>query len=261
MQLSWCFQRIQRFSRGTALRMRVALVDDSHRGSHQSLTQYGRHFQRSSIAQSVTMNPAMTNPNMIVVDVPIPREVLANYASRSSYVLGGIQMGMGVVLLIVNIFIIATFGAYFSTGRSVSEFGGCVLFLITGVCGIATGSTKTSCSITGFMVMSIISSVFATIGFVLSIVAAVQFDNINENRQLVRHREAIVAVVIACIIVYFVESVASIWSAVICGKNVCCGQRSNGAIVHQILTTTREPIQAGESNSFSEISFGPPPVY
>ena len=106
--------------------MRVALVDDSHRGS-QSLTQNGSHFQRSSIAQSVTMSPAMTNANMVVEDVPIPRELLANYASRSSYVLGGIQVGMGVVLLIANIFIIATFGAYFSTGRSVSEFGGCVL--------------------------------------------------------------------------------------------------------------------------------------
>ena len=42
----------------------------------------------------------------------------------------------------------------------------------------------------------------------------------------------LVPAVIAYIVVYFVESVASIWSAVICCKTSCCGQRSVGASNH-----------------------------
>ncbi|KAI0217532.1 hypothetical protein LSAT2_030698 [Lamellibrachia satsuma] len=85
-------------------------------------------------------------------------------------------------------------------------------FVITGVCGFRAGSTKTSCPITGFMVMSIISSVFAAISFLLCIFAAVQLDNTNEAVLLFPHRKLLIAVVIVCIIVYFFESIASICS-------------------------------------------------
>ncbi|KAI0238539.1 hypothetical protein LSAT2_010739 [Lamellibrachia satsuma] len=124
--------------------------------------------------------------------------MISNYARSSSYVLGGIQVGGEVALLIVNIVVITTFGVYFQTVTSGKE---------------------------------------------------------------------LVPAVIAYIVVYFVESVASIWSGVICYKTSCCGQRSAGAIVRQTVTTGTvvdtigEPTQAGESNSFSEISFGPTPVY
>ena len=126
MELTLCVQRIKRCSRGTALRTRVALVIDSYRCSH-SLTQYGSHFRQRRIEQSVKIIPASTNPNVVIMSASITRDIHSNYGSRSSYVLGGIQAGMGVALFIANFVVIASHGAYFSKGRSVREFGGCVL--------------------------------------------------------------------------------------------------------------------------------------
>ena len=126
MELSLCVQRIKRCSRGTALRTRVALVIDSYRCSN-SLTQQGSHFRQLRIGQSMTMIPATTNPNVVVMSASITRDIHSNYGRRSSYVLGGIQAGVGVVLFITNVSVIATHGDYFSTGRSIREFGGCFL--------------------------------------------------------------------------------------------------------------------------------------
>ena len=92
-----------------------------------------RHFRRSRIGPTVMMiaaatNPNVvvvpaTNPNVVVVPTPDPPAIHANYASRSSHVLGGIQIAVGTVLIIANIVVISTYGTYWETGGLINHFG------------------------------------------------------------------------------------------------------------------------------------------
>ncbi|KAI0236193.1 hypothetical protein LSAT2_013211 [Lamellibrachia satsuma] len=122
--------------------------------------------------------------------------------------------------------------------------------------------------IIGFMVMSVISSVFAVLFFFGSIywnIVIVSRANYIDNISTVE------AFVYSFVTLFFAETVVSIWSAAICCHAVCCGRRERGAVIRQdyvplhshpsVMTTIQGPLQAGGSTDVSQISFSPPPVY
>ncbi|KAI0233304.1 hypothetical protein LSAT2_016432 [Lamellibrachia satsuma] len=216
---------------------------------------------------NVVVVPA-TNPNVVVVPAPDPPAIHANYASTSSHVLGGIQIAVGTVLIIANIVVISTYGAYWGTGSLFNHFGAGGTFLIAGGLGIGAGLSKTSCFITAFMVLSIISSVVAVSNAFVYVIVASAADFVEQLDTSNDYWHIVVAVIYTLVALFFIESVASIWASAICCNAVCCGRRSSGgAIIHNsyvplqtaptVITTTQGPLQTG----ISPMSFGPPPVY
>ena len=57
-------------------------------------------------------NTVMTNANMVVTREADPPGFFSNYASRTSFVLGGIQIGVGVLVVLFSVVVLASFGAY-----------------------------------------------------------------------------------------------------------------------------------------------------
>ena len=58
-----------------------------------------------------TANTAMTNANMVVTQVADPPGFYSNYASRPSFILGWIQIGVGVLVVVFSIVVLAGVGA------------------------------------------------------------------------------------------------------------------------------------------------------
>ena len=56
-------------------------------------------------------NTAMTNANTVVMQEADPPGFYSNYASRSSFILGGIQIGVGVIVALFSVVVLATYGA------------------------------------------------------------------------------------------------------------------------------------------------------
>ena len=64
---------------------------------------------RSRIANMATT--IVSNPNMVVTRAPDPPGFYSYYASKSSFALGGIQIGVGVLTSLISVIILATFGS------------------------------------------------------------------------------------------------------------------------------------------------------
>lgn len=167
---------------------------------------------------------ATVAPNVVVAPAPDPPGFYPNYASRSSFALGGVQIGAGVIALLLFMIVLAE-------GEESQLWGylsGGIQFIAAGALGIAAGQVKNACQIIAFMVLSILAAVCAvlqTIGH-----AAVPPD--HEDR----------AVVYILGIVFLIESIASIWSAVICCRTVCCGRQRNQRVTAGFQTQTGQVI-------------------
>ncbi|KAI0218385.1 hypothetical protein LSAT2_029898 [Lamellibrachia satsuma] len=170
----------------------------------------------------------VSNPNMVVTPAPDPPGFYSYYASKSSFALGGIQIGVGVLTSLISVIVLATFGSRGAMAGIVAHLIFGIITIAAGSLGIAAGKFKTIGPIVGFMVMSIIASIFAVYAFFAFAIAAAVITVAVAGLQ---YAGVVTAVVYIFVIVYLLESIASIWSAAICCNVACCGRRQTTGVI------------------------------
>ncbi|KAI0243129.1 hypothetical protein LSAT2_008386 [Lamellibrachia satsuma] len=159
----------------------------------------------------------VVRPNVVIAPADTPG-VYSRYSSGQSTALGWIQVAVGVTVIIMSIISLATVENTVTVG---DMFTG-VLVISAGACGIGAGKYKTNPPIVGFMVLSIFASIVAIIAFFVWTVA---IQNVHDDYHDTGYVGVATAMAYIFIFAYLIESIVSIWSAVICFNVACCGHR------------------------------------
>jgi len=164
-------------------------------------------------------------PQVIFIQAPRLKRSFDKYASMTVYILGWIQIGCGLMSIILGIANPLTCGLYGMIGYGI--WGG-LLYIAAGMFGIISAQRKTSHSIITHMVLTVISAVCALVQFALSVTSA-YYDNLVygcyyytvSNEQSIDYAGT-VAVDSLLAVFAFVQGVAAIMASALSCKVVCC---------------------------------------
>ncbi|KAI0238213.1 hypothetical protein LSAT2_011161 [Lamellibrachia satsuma] len=177
---------------------------------------------RSRIANMATVT--VPTPNVVVTLIPDPPRLNPNYPSKSSFALGGIQIGVGFLLSLVSLVVLPN---NCMKGMIAHLLFG-VIYIVAGTFGIVAGRVKTTCHIVSFMALSTIAYIYAVLNVIAYSVSSVTVTVVVAGQPCAH---VIIIAVRIFIVVFLVEAIASIWSAAICYRCVCCGCRENPEVV------------------------------
>ena len=104
----------------------------------------------------------------------VGNRVYESYPAKASNIFGGIQLGIGILLIILNIVALCIDAYLAEVGHGI--WCG-IFFILTGAFGIAAGKTRTMCPIITFMVLSIVAG-----GLCMSDPSIIAFSTISAVR-------------------------------------------------------------------------------
>ncbi|KAI0213149.1 hypothetical protein LSAT2_001856 [Lamellibrachia satsuma] len=188
----------------------------------------------------------MTGANPNVVVVPVQSGVYSNYANKTSIVLGLTQIGVGIAIIITLVVFYASIlgdGYFYVAGGSTPYYIGGAFYMLPGIFGIAAGVSKTKCPIVAFMVLSIFASIFGVLSFIGWVARVKWIEDWKSAYGTTTLINKVAAVIYTLVVVFAIESIASIWSYIICCRAVCCGASdSSTVVVSQAYPQTQIPM-------------------
>ncbi|KAI0237236.1 hypothetical protein LSAT2_012277 [Lamellibrachia satsuma] len=220
------------WSKNTTYRLEVELSIEngtpisSHLGSQQQLGTMQTTTVLTPEGQATTVVPMQ---NVVIAPNYVATPIWTNYASKTSFILGLIQITVGILCIVFNMTAITVLP---SVGPGL---WGSLFVILTGAFGVMAARQKMSCTVISFMVLSVLaSSVYVLPLLVLSTI------DLSTNGNYHRDRNTTVALLILLLILSLFEIVIAIWLAVLGCKTVCCGRRSQSGIVMQPVPVVME---------------------